>query len=273
MDTLRFSRRTFVAWVGGAGAGFYLFGRVPGLSAPIALAQISGGTLDPTSRSQVPDAAAHPPGDAPRRHVQVRRRQDRRPLRDLDEAVLAADPARRSACHHGVGLRRGRVESKRGCSSTTRPRSRSRPSGTARSGSSGSTSSWTTTGISCRICCRSTRRCTGRIRPAAWTVATAGPTFDRDARAATPARCRWSLTCTAPSVSATRATATPRPGTSRPPSNIPAGLRHEGHVVRLLRRQGAASLRRGVGAGLRDLPVPERPAGRRRSGTTTTRSA
>ena len=26
----RFSRRTFVAWVGGAGAGFYLFGRVPG---------------------------------------------------------------------------------------------------------------------------------------------------------------------------------------------------------------------------------------------------
>jgi FtsP/CotA-like multicopper oxidase with cupredoxin domain len=43
----RFSRRTFVAWVGGAGAGFYLFGRLPGLSAPTALAQIPGGTLDP----------------------------------------------------------------------------------------------------------------------------------------------------------------------------------------------------------------------------------
>jgi spore coat protein A len=43
----RFSRRTFVAWVGGASAGFYLFGRLPGMSAPVALAQIPGGTLDP----------------------------------------------------------------------------------------------------------------------------------------------------------------------------------------------------------------------------------
>jgi FtsP/CotA-like multicopper oxidase with cupredoxin domain len=49
METMRrFSRRTFVAWVGGAGAGFYLFGRAPGMSAPVALAQIPGGTLDPT---------------------------------------------------------------------------------------------------------------------------------------------------------------------------------------------------------------------------------
>jgi FtsP/CotA-like multicopper oxidase with cupredoxin domain len=49
MDTsLRISRRTFVAWVGGAGAGFYLFGRVPAMSAPVALAQIPGGSLDPS---------------------------------------------------------------------------------------------------------------------------------------------------------------------------------------------------------------------------------
>ncbi|HSL64823.1 MAG TPA: hypothetical protein VK874_09210, partial [Gaiellaceae bacterium] len=48
METMRrFSRRTFVAWVGGASAGFYLFGRVPGMSAPVALAQIPGGTLNP----------------------------------------------------------------------------------------------------------------------------------------------------------------------------------------------------------------------------------
>jgi FtsP/CotA-like multicopper oxidase with cupredoxin domain len=48
METMRrFSRRTFVAWVGGAGAGFYLFGRLPGMTAPVALAQIPGGTLDP----------------------------------------------------------------------------------------------------------------------------------------------------------------------------------------------------------------------------------
>ena len=50
METsLRFSRRTFVAWVGGASAGFYLFGRLPGTSAPVALAQVPGGTLDPTT--------------------------------------------------------------------------------------------------------------------------------------------------------------------------------------------------------------------------------
>jgi spore coat protein A len=43
----QFSRRTFIAWVGGAGAGFYLSRRLPGMSAPVALAQIPGGSLDP----------------------------------------------------------------------------------------------------------------------------------------------------------------------------------------------------------------------------------
>lgn len=47
--SVKFSRRTFVAWVGGASAGYYLFGRLPGRSAPVALAQIPGGTLDPTT--------------------------------------------------------------------------------------------------------------------------------------------------------------------------------------------------------------------------------
>jgi spore coat protein A len=48
MNTLRpISRRTFIAWVGGAGAGFYLFGRMPGTGTPVALAQVPGGTLDP----------------------------------------------------------------------------------------------------------------------------------------------------------------------------------------------------------------------------------
>jgi FtsP/CotA-like multicopper oxidase with cupredoxin domain len=48
METMRrFTRRTFVAWVGGAGGGFYLFGRLPGMSAPAALAQIPGATLNP----------------------------------------------------------------------------------------------------------------------------------------------------------------------------------------------------------------------------------
>lgn len=50
MNTMRpISRRAFIAWVGGAGAGFYLFARLPGMSAPAALAQVPGGTLDPTT--------------------------------------------------------------------------------------------------------------------------------------------------------------------------------------------------------------------------------
>jgi FtsP/CotA-like multicopper oxidase with cupredoxin domain len=44
----RYTRRTFVAWVGGASAGFYLFGRLPGVGSSVALAQIPGGTLDPS---------------------------------------------------------------------------------------------------------------------------------------------------------------------------------------------------------------------------------
>jgi FtsP/CotA-like multicopper oxidase with cupredoxin domain len=47
VTTTRYSRRTFVAWVGGASAGFFLLGRLPGMSAPAALAAIEGGTLDP----------------------------------------------------------------------------------------------------------------------------------------------------------------------------------------------------------------------------------
>jgi spore coat protein A, manganese oxidase len=49
METPRttYSRRTFIRWVGGASAGFYLLGRLPGLSGPAALAAIEGRTLDP----------------------------------------------------------------------------------------------------------------------------------------------------------------------------------------------------------------------------------
>jgi spore coat protein A len=57
----RFSRRAFIAWVGGAGAGFYLFGRLPGLSAPVALAQVPGGTLDPTAIAKFQTPLLIPP--------------------------------------------------------------------------------------------------------------------------------------------------------------------------------------------------------------------
>ena len=60
-QSVRFSRRTFVAWVGGASAGFYLFGRSPGMSAPEALAQIPGDTLDPTSIPKYQTAMLIPP--------------------------------------------------------------------------------------------------------------------------------------------------------------------------------------------------------------------
>lgn len=43
------SRRTFITWLGGTGAGFYLLGRLPGADAPVVLAQVPGGTLDPTT--------------------------------------------------------------------------------------------------------------------------------------------------------------------------------------------------------------------------------
>ena len=42
----RFSRRTFVAWVGGASAGYYLFGRLPGMSAPVGYDAMSRNPID-----------------------------------------------------------------------------------------------------------------------------------------------------------------------------------------------------------------------------------
>jgi spore coat protein A len=62
METMRrFSRRTFVAWVGGASAGFYLFGRLPGMSAPVALGAIPGGSLDPLSVPKYQTSLLIPP--------------------------------------------------------------------------------------------------------------------------------------------------------------------------------------------------------------------
>ena len=62
METsLRFSRRTFVAWVGGAGAGYYLFGRLAGTSETEALAQVPGGTLDPATVAKFQTPMLIPP--------------------------------------------------------------------------------------------------------------------------------------------------------------------------------------------------------------------
>jgi FtsP/CotA-like multicopper oxidase with cupredoxin domain len=55
-----YSRRTFVKWVGGTSAGFYLFGRLPGTSMPVALAQVPV-ALDPTTIPQFETRMLIPP--------------------------------------------------------------------------------------------------------------------------------------------------------------------------------------------------------------------
>ncbi len=87
------------------------------------------------------------------------------------------------------------------------------------------------------------------------------PTFTAR-RAAIPARCRSSRTSTVQSVWATRATATPKPGSCLRRKDIPAWLCDDGHLVRLLRRQGCCQ---GFGAAAGDrgfavLPVPQHAA-------------
>ena len=97
MDTLRrYSRRTFVAWVGGASAGFYLFGRLPGMSAPAALAVIEAGRST-RQRSKYRTPLLIPPVMPRAATIRKLRRQADRLLRDLDEAAHAADPPRRAS--------------------------------------------------------------------------------------------------------------------------------------------------------------------------------
>ena len=107
METMRrYSRRTFIAWVGGASAGFYLFGRAPGLSAPTALAQVSGTTLDPTDIPKfatpllippvMPKAATiRQPGGKPLDYYEVSMRQ-------LEQQILPAGLPRTTVWGYGA---------------------------------------------------------------------------------------------------------------------------------------------------------------------------
>ena len=135
METMRrYSRRTFVAWVGGAGAGFYLFGRLPGLSAPTALAQVPGGTLDPAVVPKFASPMLIPPvmpraatigqrGGKPVDYYEISMRQIRQQI------LPQVSPRPRSG-----GTARSRRRTAAGSSSTTLPRSRSRRCGTGRFG-------------------------------------------------------------------------------------------------------------------------------------------
>ena len=145
-------------------------------------------------------------------------------------------------------------------------------SGAARWRSSGSTSSSTPTASSCRTCCRSTRRCTGRTRPAARRAATPDrlhrharplhrPGADRHPRARCGQRRRRQRRLRGGLVPAGR-------------DQHPGGLRDDGTWYDLFktRRQSRCGARRGSPARA-SFRVSERPARRRRSGTTTTRWA
>ena len=127
METMRrFSRRTFVAWVGGAGAGFYLFGRLPGMRAPVALGAIPGGSLDPLSVPKYQTSLLIPPV-MPKADTIVRRGQTvdyyEISMKQFAQQILPSRPAR----DDGLGLRCCEVgEPGRPCFCTTRRRSRSK---------------------------------------------------------------------------------------------------------------------------------------------------
>ena len=91
--------------------------------------------------------------------------------------------------------------------------------------------------------------------------------------APTRARCRSSPTSTAPSASATRATATPRRGTCPPRTTSRRATRPRAPGTTSSPARPRRAYGVDVGARVRHLPVPERRTARRRSGTTTTRSA
>ena len=103
-NELRLSRRMFVAWVGGASAGFYLFGRLPGMSAPVALAAIPGGSLDPLLVPKYETPLLIPPV-MPKADTIVRRGQTvdyyEISMKQFEQQILPAPPT----SDNGLGLR------------------------------------------------------------------------------------------------------------------------------------------------------------------------
>ena len=143
---------------------------------------------------------------------------------------------------------------KRACCCTTRHRSPSRPRGTGRSGSSGSTSLVDASGTTCRTCCRWIRPCTGPTRPAgsdgrdgapvrrhARPVHRPGP--DRHPRSRSGRRRRRERWLRRGVVPAER-------------GQHPGRLRDGGHLVRLLQGQGPARFGADWGPGFATFQYP-----------------
>ena len=272
METsLRFSRRTFVAWVGGASAGFYLFGRLPGTSEPVALAQIPGGTLDPTKVPKFVTPMLIPP-------VMPRAGTIKQPggksvdyyeisMRQFKQQILPAGLPATTVWGYGAKA----AQSNRGllihnAPSLTIEARWNRPVRVK----------WINELVDDE---RQLPAAPASGRPDAALgeparrhrrVATAGRRSTRRP-APTRARCRSSPTCTAPSAWATRATATRKRGTCRPRTTSRRATPRKG--------RGTTSSPARPPPATASPGVPGSPSsstrtttGRRRSGTTTTRS-
>ena len=118
------TRRDFIKWSTAAGAWLYVSGAT-GASRFLdkAFAALPGGTLDPTLIGKYMTPMLIPPVMPKAGTIKQQGWQERRLLRDLDEAVPAADSAGRHARDHGLGLRSGRKRQQDAvCCCTTRPR-------------------------------------------------------------------------------------------------------------------------------------------------------
>ena len=206
--------------------------------------------------SEVHDAAARPAGDAAGGHAHRPGRQARRLLRDLDAAARPADPAVGHADDDGLGLRRGDGAEQERAEDSQRPIAHDR--GQVEAGGPGQVD----------------QRAQGRGREFPAPPAAGRP----DAALGEPAR-RGDGTRHAADV---HGDARPvyGPGADRDPRarrrgggrrqrrlrrglvparcEQPGGLRHGGHLVRVLPPEGRRRLRHRLGARLRRLPVPER---------------
>ena len=242
MDRSRPTRRDFLR-IGGAGAGLMLIGQVGGQAfrMPAALA-VPGGLLDAITVPKFQSALLIPPV-MPRvgSHPATRWTPDRR-VRHLGPAARPAGAPGRHADDDRVGIRA------RGHGSAERPARPQRAvvhdrgaASPCRSASRGSTTSWTRRATTCRTCCRSTRRCTGRTPRGGEDGRTAARTFG-PRPGPTPARSRSSPTSTG-RASATRATATRRPGTCRTRTTSPTAARRRAAGTRSSRDKA----RRGSG--------------------------
>ena len=102
------SRRDFLRISGGAGAGLFFVGQIGGqlFEVPVAAAQIPGGTLDPRSVPKYQTPLLIPPVMPRAGTINQAGRQAGRLLRDLDAAVRPAGSAGGDAGHDGVGVRR-----------------------------------------------------------------------------------------------------------------------------------------------------------------------